>query len=445
MAKKDAAGHYVDKNGAPIPEINGHIDASQIVWVSNTGVRVSSLVNDWLSQPILKANKYLHCLTDTTYTDNKAQNVVMPSPCPNAATESVQINNTKPMKNIEVTPANNRSGITVNININLDGTATSPAPLAELKSPAGDDGFESKVTDEQNKDYSNCNGFDEYFMGVYTPLPTLGEQLARKAASLIFNPSQFVLKYQHYSTIVHSIRRMPIISAINVQGDPSVRQDNAARKDNWLRDNRIDLEVQLTDAYYKSSGFDKGHMSRREDAKWGDSPADAEEAAQLTCMYSNACPQVPNINRAVYGYHGLWGQLEQIVLEKGVEAESGDASKICVYNGPVFVDTDPTYKGVQVPMRFFKIVVWRNGAGDMKTTAFVLSQENLVDGIQFEELQYDKEFIEHQCSIAYLENLTQLTFAGINQYDTSPNKDDKNAVATVDRAAVEAHISGHAK
>jgi len=276
-------------------------------------------------------------------------------------------------------------------------------------------------------------------------LPTLGAQLARKVAMFTANPKQFVLKYEHYSTIVHSIRRMPVVSAVNVEGDPVVRQDRAARVDNWLRDNRIDLSVQLTDDYYKSSGFDKGHMSRREDAKWGDNAADAESAAQLTCMYSNACPQVPTINRAVYGYHGLWGQLEQLVLEKGAEAERRDASKICVYNGPIFVDTDPTYKGVQVPMRFFKIIAWRNGAGEVKATAFVLSQEDLVGGIEFEELQFDKEFIEHQCSIAYIENLTQLTFTGINQFDTSPNKGDKNAVAAIDRVAVEAHLVEHAK
>ena len=161
-------------------------------------------------------------------------------------------------------------------------------------------------------------------------------------------------------------------------------------------------------------------------------------------MYTNACPQVPTINRAIMGFHGLWGQLEQIVLEKGVEAEHGNASKICVYNGPVFVDTDPTYKGVQVPMRFFKIIAWRNDAGQMKATAFVLSQEDLVGGIRFEELQFDKEFVEHQCSIAYIEDRTQLTFAGINQYDTSPDKGNKNAVAGIDRNGVEAHIVKHA-
>lgn len=271
---------------------------------------------------------------------------------------------------------------------------------------------------EQNMDYSDCKGFDAHFMGIFTPLPTPNTQLKRQLATPAGAASKYILDYYHYSTMHHILRRMPVVSAINIDGDPAERQDDSARKDNWLRDNRIDFDVQLNDAYYKNSHFDKGHMSRREDAKWGDTPDDAERDAELTCMYTNAVPQVPDINRAIYGYHGLWGQLEQIILEKGVEKEEGNTTKICVYNGPIFVDTDPIYKSVQVPLRFYKIVVWKNGAGQPKTTAFILSQEDLVGGIQFEELQYDQEFKEHQCSIAYLETLTGLVFTGIKNWDT---------------------------
>lgn len=450
VAKKEG-GNYVDKDGRPIPVINGHIDASQIVWVSNTGIRVSSLINDWLGQPALRASKYLQFLNDPNYSDDKNETATLPSIVRNES-ESLQTLKPDPMKTIDIPAGAGRPGLTINININVGdtglsaaepGPAAPSAPASVLSARTAAESFEAKIADEKNKDYSSFSGFDDRFMGMQTPLPTLDKQLSRQVATLTNNPKLSVLKYEHYSTIMHSIRRMPIVSAINVEGDPSVRLDKTKRNDVWLRDNRIDFAVQLTDDYYKASGFDKGHMSRREDADWGDSAADAEAAANLTCMYTNACPQVPTINRS--SSRGLWGQLEKIILEKGVEAESGKASRICVYNGPIFVGTDPTYKGVQVPMRFFKIVVWRNGAGDMKATAFVLSQEDLVGGIQFEELQFDKEFIEHQCSIAFIEDLTKLTFAGINQFDTSPQKGDKKAVATVDRAAVEAHVAGNAK
>jgi endonuclease G len=278
--------------------------------------------------------------------------------------------------------------------------------------------LETKADDEANADYSSCKGFDPKFMGFDTPLPTLGKQLKRKVASLLSNRDSYVLKYHHFSSIQHALRKMPLVSVINIDGNPAKRDDDGERKDRWMRDNRIDMDVQLTDSWYSKSGFDKGHMCRREDADWGRTDAEAFRNAQLTCMYTNACPQVPDLNRAIMGKHGLWGQLEKIVLEDGVEQENGKATKICVYNGPIFISTDPVYKSIQVPMRFFKIIVWLNKAGEKKTTAFILTQEDLVGDIYFEELQFDEEFKEHQCSIEYLENITDITFTGIREWDT---------------------------
>jgi len=445
VAKKNDAGEYLDQQGKVIPVINGHIDASQVVWIANTGIRVSSLVADWLGQPELKGNKYLQFLGDSAYTDARSR-AGAPTVLDQISNVETALNS-KPndMKSIEINSGPGQPGVTININVNFGaGSAPGPTIRSVTSTVAGEESFESKLEDEKNRDYSKYTGFDDHFMGVPTPLPKLGAQLARKAATLLHGPKQIVLKYQHYSTIVHSLRRMPIVSAINVAGDPTLRKDKADRVDRWMRDNRIDLNVQLSDDFYAKSGFDIGHMSRREDADWGVDADAAKEAADLTCMYSNACPQVPNLNRAVFGYHGVWGELEKIVLENGARKEAGESSKICVYNGPIFVDTDPTFKGVQIPMRFFKVIVWRNGANEMKSTAFVLSQEDLVGGIQFEELQFDKEFVEHQCSIAYLEKLTDLTFTGISQWDTSPRKGDATAVTSIDRAGIKKHVAGHA-
>jgi DNA/RNA endonuclease G (NUC1)/V8-like Glu-specific endopeptidase len=284
--------------------------------------------------------------------------------------------------------------------------------------PAGGEMLETKADDELEMDYSDCMGFSSKFMKVETPLPVPNTQLKRKLARLTDDPDEYVLRYHHYSTMHHSIRRVPVVSAINIDGNPSKRRDTSERKDKWLRDNRIDFAVQLTDAYYRNSKFDKGHMARREDANWGRTPEQAKRNADLTCMYTNACQQARGLNRAVFGYEGLWGELEQLLLEQGVAQEEGRSARICVYNGPVFVDTDPVFKGVQTALRFFKVVVWLDAAGEPRTTAFILSQEDLVNDIQFEELQLDKIFIDHQCSIEYLEQLTGLYFTGIRDWDT---------------------------
>lgn len=321
---------------------------------------------------------------------------------------------------VNINIPSNENSLTITINIgNKPGATVEMATALTGNAEALE--LAKKAELEQNMDYSDCKGFDSSFMGFETPLPELGKQLKRKVVRCIHDSSMFVLDYYNYSIIHHAVRRMPIISAINIDGNPNKRKDEQDRKDSWLRDNRIDFDLQLNDEFYKKSNFDKGHMSRREDADWGKTEAIAYQNANFTCMYTNACPQVPDLNRAVFGYHGLWGQLEQHILEKGVKEESGETTKICVYNGPIFIPTDPVFKGVQIPMRFFKVVVWMNEANEKKTTAFILSQEDLVGGIEFEELQYNLIFKEHQCSLEYLEGLADLTFTGIRDWDTFKN------------------------
>ena len=83
-------------------------------------------------------------------------------------------------------------------------------------------------------------------------------------------------------------------------------------EDKWFRDRRIDLDIQLNEEYYTKSGFDRGHMSRREDAEWGSPISFAEKAANMTCAYTNACPQVAELNRYNLVTKVIGGGLKQI-------------------------------------------------------------------------------------------------------------------------------------
>jgi endonuclease G len=44
---------------------------------------------------------------------------------------------------------------------------------------------------------------------------------------------------------------MPLISAVNVDGDPEKRKDDSAREDIWLRDTRLSFDIQLDDSYFR--------------------------------------------------------------------------------------------------------------------------------------------------------------------------------------------------
>jgi endonuclease G len=185
-------------------------------------------------------------------------------------------------------------------------------------------------------------------------------------------------------------------------------------------------------------------MSRREDANWGLTPEDAKRNADLTCMYTNACPQVAKINQS--GKKGLWGILEKVVLENGAIVENGKTARISVFNGPIFKEDDPVFRGIQVPMDFYKIVLWLTDKGGLKATAFKLSQVELVSDIDFEQLDLDQntEFKEFQCSIKSLQKDTKIDFSGLIEFDTfdgNGNGAEEMAINSVHE--VMTHISKH--
>lgn len=411
---KDANDNYLDKNNEIIPKINGKVDGSRVVWISNTGIRISSIMNDLNSKQT--DNPLIQYLFSPAYTDNKE---LLPLSYPIEWNSQPVTNENllvkEPVKPAALTPAAGIQPVQITINIGSGGEVTTTMPgILKAESIEPDLlAMEKKLEDEI--DFSGCTGFDEYFLGERTPLPRPNAALKKKLARLIDNPDSYLIKYHHYTTAQHTIRKMPVFSAVNVSGLERFKLD---RKDVWYRDRRIDMDVQLTDAFYESSHMDKGHMTRREDAEWGDTKTFAKNAANMTCSYTNACPQVPALNRAIFGYKGLWGMLELRILEKGVKKEDGEEAKICVFNGPFFADSDEVFKGIQIPVDFWKLVVWRNESGKLRSTGFKLSQAKLMSDVEFERLAFDEIFKEQSCSVKYIEKNTGLDFGEIANWDT---------------------------
>lgn len=411
---KDANDNYLDKNNEIIPKINGKVDGSRVVWISNTGIRISSIMNDLNSKQT--DNPLIQYLFSPAYTDNKE---LLPLSYPIEWNSQPVTNENllvkEPVKPAALTPAAGIQPVQITINIGSGGEVTTTMPgILKAESIEPDLlAMEKKLEDEI--DFSGCTGFDEYFLGERTPLPRPNAALKKKLARLLDNPDSYLIKYHHYTTAQHTIRKMPVFSAVNVSGLERFKLD---RKDVWYRDRRIDMDVQLTDAFYESSHMDKGHMTRREDAEWGDTKTFAKNAANMTCSYTNACPQVPALNRAIFGYKGLWGMLELRILEKGVKKEDGEEAKICVFNGPFFADSDEVFKGIQIPVDFWKLVVWRNESGKLRSTGFKLSQAKLMSDVEFERLAFDEIFKEQSCSVKYIEKNTGLDFGEIANWDT---------------------------
>jgi endonuclease G len=417
IGRKNEAGDYIDRDGKIIPRINGKIDASKVVWDANEGIRISVIIKDVFSEfPDSQIINGLQIKPGL-----KKQNIKKIPIIDNSSNNSnMETNNIAGNVNISF-PASlveKNGGINININVSGQGPVVKPAEKVIVANDEEMDFAETKKL-EDSIDFSGCKGYQSRFLDTSfdIALPQPQKDL-KKFIAKVGGTDSFILKYYNYSTIFHSVRMMPVISAINIDGDPAKRKDRTERDDVWLRDRRISLDIQLNNSYYKGSGFDRGHMSRREDANWGSTQEEAKRNADLTCMYTNACPQVPKINQP--GRKGLWGILEQVVLEKGAEIEKGKTAKISVFNGPIFKDADPVFRGIQVPMNFYKIVLWLTDNGYLKATAFKLSQVKLVDDIDFEQLDIDQntQFKAFQCSIKSLHEQTRMDFSGLFQFDT---------------------------
>jgi endonuclease G len=415
VGRKNEAGQYVDKNGEIIEPVGGKIDERKVVWLANEGIRISVILDDLFSRfendtivNSIKQKPVGYTATSTLSEISNTQQTLSTS-------KIMEQNN--PDNNVTISFPSSLIGSNGNVTVHINNHGIGQTP-AFPKAPAPEeiDVLEIKKL-EETLDLSDCRGYQPMFLGTAVGFPKPRPKLSKFIARVEGTDGR-ELKYYHYSVLLHTVRMMPVISAINVDGDLGKRKDESKRKDVWLRDNRISYDVQLDDDFYKRSGFDRGHMSRREDANWGSSPEIAKRNADLTCMHTNACPQVGAINQSQKG--GLWGNLEKVVLESGATQEKRKTAKISVFNGPIFKSTDPVYKGIQVPMEFYKIIFWLTDQGGLKATAFKLSQKDLVGDIDFEQLDLDQnvEFKEYQVSIKDLEEETQLDFSDVLQYDT---------------------------
>lgn len=238
----------------------------------------------------------------------------------------------------------------------------------------------------------------------------MSPELAKKAASLVANPTESELKYTHFSVVMHKMRRLPIFTAVNIDGE---KLRSVPRNDDWDTDERIAREHQLGNEAYKHNDLDRGHMVRRLDPVWGQK---AEQANADTFVYTNAALQHKDLNRRE------WVALEEHILD---HARAED-KKLTILTGPVFSDKDPVFDNngrvsppTQIPQQFWKVAVWSNERKELEGTAFLLSQAELVDSEDFRDGKFDPgRFDLYQVPIERLEGLTSLEFGPVD--DVAP-------------------------
>lgn len=271
--------------------------------------------------------------------------------------------------------------------------------------------------------YTGRTGYQDGFLGINLPLP---EVTARALKYGPITPVQGtldnVLKYQHFSVIHNSKRKIAFVTAVNIDGNT---WKNITRGvDKWYYDSRIPLDVQLGEEMYsnepspggsKKGWFDRGHLVRRQDPDWG-TDDEALLADEDTFHWSNCSPQYWFFNQK----QELWQGLENYILYN----TDKDNLKASVFSGPVFDENDELHRGVQIPQYFFKIVAVTDSTGKLFSSAYVVSQQKWAKDIPFEVLPVG-DLNNFQTTVAKVEEMTGLQFPdALREADVRKDKND---------------------
>ena len=206
-------------------------------------------------------------------------------------------------------------------------------------------------------DYSTRSGYDAAFLDIPLSLPVLTAD-----ADLATEP----LPYHHFSVVMQRKRKLALFTAVNIDGG---KADQPRRdSDKWILDPRIGVSEQTGEDVYRDNDLDRGHLVRRLDPAWGPKSA---AAVDDTFHFTNCAPQHHEFNAG----RTLWLGLEDYVLQNAVTADL----KVSVLSGPVLDDDDPQYRGVALPLQYWKVVAMMRKDGKPSVTAYLLSQESLLD------------------------------------------------------------------
>jgi endonuclease G, mitochondrial len=254
-------------------------------------------------------------------------------------------------------------------------------------------------------DYATRRGFDSEFLGSgehAVPLPSLPKELAALTATnqLATSEPKYLLPYHHFTVVLNSERRLAFFTAVNIDG--KLRQKPARQNDKWFFDPRVPKEEQTGEKVYENNPLDLGHLVRRLDPAWGSSEKTAKLANDDTFHFTNCTPQHKDFNRN----KTRWAGLEDYILTNAANLHF----KANVFTGPVLADDDDAYEGVQLPRQFWKVVTMVKKDRQLSATAYLLSQEHLIEGLRAREAFSYGEYKTYQVPVAKVEKLTRLSF-----------------------------------
>jgi len=271
--------------------------------------------------------------------------------------------------------------------------------------------FEEEPPATAPEAFAGRGGYDPHFLGcgaLAVPLPALGAR--RDDLAPVAGEEAGHLKYTHFTVLQSASRRLPMLTAVNIDGERAFR---LKRRGSWRLDGRLKDDHQIGNELYRSNPLDRGHMVRRRDPGWGESREVAQQGEIDTFHYTNCAPQHAGLNQRD------WVGLEDYILEA---AETLDF-RATVFTGPVFRDTDrrlmsqPGAQDVAIPKEFWKIAVMVNAvSGTLSATGYVLSHGPLIRDL-LEAAFVFGAYRTYQVKITRIEAATGFDFGRLRDAD----------------------------
>ena len=410
-----------------------------IQWVANEGVRISRIVEDLKQAPLRRTDDKrmrddLFNLEPDNPVDKLVQLSMQPDQGPDASGTGQDGAASSSPPGTAGQDGGGTQGASISIPLTItitlgDGASLQPlgVQIAGAGVPAARPGAERGGTIAIDRDYSNRNGYQTAFLGTgvrTVSLPRLSPTLRRLAAPNAqprAGDTAYLLRYQNFSIAMNARRKLAFFCASNIDGSTPVEL-GAGGSDVWYPDNRIPEWAQTDDSLYYKNEFDKGHIVRRTDPVWGKQSL-AKRANDDTFHYTNCSPQHKRFNEQ----GGIWFQLEQHIQKQAKD------QRLCVLSGPVFGANDPLYRGVLIPLQFWKIIAYLTDKAELAAAGFLLSQDEDVGTMPLEGLREEGfspgKFVTEQRPISTLGGLTGLGFGSLVKADALADTPDEALLA----------------
>nr|XP_030142668.3 endonuclease G, mitochondrial [Taeniopygia guttata]XP_030142669.3 endonuclease G, mitochondrial [Taeniopygia guttata] len=218
-------------------------------------------------------------------------------------------------------------------------------------------------------------------------LPGLAQLRSRESYVLCYDPRSrsalWVIEQLNRDTLSGSSDR----AACDFQEDDSVHEYHRA-----------------TNADYRGSGFDRGHLAAAANHKW------SQKAMRDTFYLSNIAPQNPHLNQ------NAWNN-----LEKYCRSLAKNNRNVYVCTGPLFLprmEADGKMyvkyqvigkNNVAVPTHFFKVLILEKESGEIELRSYVMPNSPVDDKIPLERFLVPIESIERASGLLFVPNILRRT------------------------------------